>query len=151
HPQTSGYPTLDYFLSSALMEPPDGDAYYTERLVRLPNLSIYYELLTPRPAPTTRAALGLRPEAVAFWSGQMLLKYLPQYDAVFPRIALGAPVCLFVFSELAASRITELFRERLRRTFAGFGLDADRFCVILPRLDWARFVGAIGQCDVLLD
>ena len=26
HPQTSGYPTIDYFLSGELIEPPDGDA-----------------------------------------------------------------------------------------------------------------------------
>ena len=26
HPQTSGYPTIDYFLSGDLIEPPDGDA-----------------------------------------------------------------------------------------------------------------------------
>ena len=40
HPDTSGYPTLDYYLSSELMEPSDGQSHYTERLVRLPNLSI---------------------------------------------------------------------------------------------------------------
>ena len=38
HPDTSGFPTLDYYLSSDLMEPPDGAQHYTERLVRLPNL-----------------------------------------------------------------------------------------------------------------
>ena len=37
HPDTSGFPTLDYYLSSDLMEPPDGAQHYTERLVRLPN------------------------------------------------------------------------------------------------------------------
>ena len=35
HPETSGLPTIDYFLTSALMEPEDGDDHYTERLVRL--------------------------------------------------------------------------------------------------------------------
>ena len=43
HPDTSGFPTLDHYLSSDLMEPTDGQAHYTERLVRLPNLSIHYE------------------------------------------------------------------------------------------------------------
>ncbi len=31
HPETSGFPTLDYYLSSDLMEPPDGQDHYTER------------------------------------------------------------------------------------------------------------------------
>src|SRR4029077_2902951 len=30
HPVTSGLPTVDYFLSSHLMEPEDGQAHYTE-------------------------------------------------------------------------------------------------------------------------
>ena len=50
HPDTSGFPTLDYYLSSDLMEPPDADEHYTERLVRLPNLSINYEPLDLAPA-----------------------------------------------------------------------------------------------------
>ena len=37
HPDTSGLPTIDYFLSSDLMEPPDADDHYTEKLIRLPN------------------------------------------------------------------------------------------------------------------
>ena len=32
HPDTSGLPAMDYYLSSEAMEPPDGDAHYTERL-----------------------------------------------------------------------------------------------------------------------
>ena len=42
HPETTGMPTIDYFLSSELMEPPDGDSHYTERLVRLPHLGMCY-------------------------------------------------------------------------------------------------------------
>ena len=49
HPETSGYPTLDYFLSSELMEPPDGQEHYTERLIRLPNMATYYEPVVPQP------------------------------------------------------------------------------------------------------
>lgn len=61
HPTTSGFPTLDYFLSSDLMEPENGQDFYTERLVRLPNLSIYYE--PPEAAPAGAADIGLRPGA----------------------------------------------------------------------------------------
>jgi predicted O-linked N-acetylglucosamine transferase (SPINDLY family) len=50
-----GFPTLDYYLSSDLMEPPDGQEHYTERLVRLPNLSTYCE--------PTRPAIGLEEPA----------------------------------------------------------------------------------------
>ncbi len=70
HPETSGLSTLDYFLSSDLMEPPDAQACYTEKLVRLPNLSIFYEPVGSEPVSVTREELGLRPEAAVFWSAQ---------------------------------------------------------------------------------
>src|SRR5205085_4332807 len=60
HPVTSGFPTVDYFISSELMEPADGQAHYSERLIRLPNLSIYYEAPDAVPAPLSRKELSLR-------------------------------------------------------------------------------------------
>ena len=151
HPETSGMPTLDYFLSSDLMEPPDAEQHYTEKLVRLPNLSIYYEPIKTDNIAMTRDELGLRSDAPVFWSGQSLFKYLPQFDHVFPRIAKEAPNCQFVFIKHYSPKITELFQERLNRTFAAFGLEASYHCVLLPRLSIGQFVGAIGQCDVFLD
>ncbi|MFM7714007.1 MAG: hypothetical protein ACKO7A_15245, partial [Microcystis sp.] len=46
HPITSGLPTIDYFISSELMEPAQGDNHYSEKLIRLPNLGIAY----PKPS-----------------------------------------------------------------------------------------------------
>src|SRR5689334_1246724 len=79
HPITSGFPTIDFFLSSDLMEPPDGEAHYTETLIRLPNLSIAYVPPPARPVALDREALGLRADAVIFWCCQSLPKYLPQH------------------------------------------------------------------------
>ncbi|MFO1079230.1 MAG: tetratricopeptide repeat protein [Reyranellaceae bacterium] len=153
HPDTSGFPTLDHFLTSDLMEPPDGQAHYTESLVRLPNLSIHYEPIAVRPVAVTRGELGLRDGAVAFWCGQSLYKYLPQFDSIFPRIVRAAGVdCQFAFIEYDGSpQLTDLFRRRLVRAFAAHGLDAERHCVILPRLDLDRYSAANGLCDVFLD
>jgi len=152
HPETSGFPTLDYYLSSDLMEPPDGQDHYSERLVRLPNLSIYYEPIGSRSAPVARADLGLRPAATAYWCGQSLFKYLPQFDQVFPRIAQQVGDCQFAFIEYQkGSAVTDQFRERLARAFAAHGLRAADHCVFLPRLDHPRFVAAIGCCDIVLD
>lgn len=152
HPDTSGLPTLDYFLSSDLMEPTDGESHYTERLVRLPNLSIYYEPIEAQPVPMTRQDLGLRTDGVAFWCGQSLYKYLPQFDAVFPRIAREVGNCQFAFIQHQdGAGMTDLLRRRLGRAFAALGLEDDEHCVFLPRLDQNGFIAATGQCDVFLD
>jgi protein O-GlcNAc transferase len=152
HPLTCGLPTIDYFLTSDLMEPPDGQDQYTETLVRLPNLSVYYQPLDVPPLPLTRAELGLRPSATLYWCGQSLYKYLPHHDDIFARIAEAAGDAQFVFIEHACgSYVTDLFRMRLDRAFAARGLRAADHCVVLPRMDIQRFLAVIGLCDVFLD
>jgi predicted O-linked N-acetylglucosamine transferase (SPINDLY family) len=152
HPVTSGFPTIDYFISSDLMEPAGAADHYCEKLIRLPNLSIYVEPADVPPIGIERAQLGLRASAVVYWCGQSLPKYLPQFDGVFPRIAAEVPDCQFTFIDFGGgSGVTGMFRARLERAFKEAGLSATDHCVFLPRLAPDRFVAAIGQCDVVLD
>ena len=145
HPETSGMPTLDYFLSSDLMEPPDADTHYTEKLIRLPNLSVYYEPVNAEPVAVTRDELGIRSSATAFWSAQSLYKYLPQYDEVFARIAKQSGDCQFIFvRHHGGPPVNELFEARLARTFAAHGLKASDHCVFLPRMSLNKFIAASG-------
>jgi predicted O-linked N-acetylglucosamine transferase (SPINDLY family) len=152
HPVTSGFPTIDYFISSDFMEPAGAAAHYSEQLIRLPNLSIYYEPSDVPPIPVDRAQFGLRPKAVVYWCCQSPPKYLPQFDGVFARIAAEVPDSQFTFIEFGGGRgVTEIFRARLERAFRAAGLNAGDHCVFLPRLAPDRFVAAIGQCDIVLD
>jgi predicted O-linked N-acetylglucosamine transferase (SPINDLY family) len=152
HPITSGMPTIDYYLSSDLMEPPAGDEFYTERLVRLPNLSVHY---TPPAYPSRnlrRDEIALRSSAVAFFCAQSLFKYLPRYDEVFARIARQVDDSQFVFiSSQHSGQLTEKFRQRVARAFASQGLDAARHVVVLPRMDGATFQAVARASDVFLD
>jgi protein O-GlcNAc transferase len=152
HPTTSGFPTIDYFLSSDLMEPTDADEHYTEGLVRLPNLGVAYVPPPVAPAGVTRDMIGVRADAVAFWCCQLLPKYLPEFDTVFVRIARQVDNAQFVF--LAAQRgdvAVDRFRRRLTRAFVAAGLDAERHLVFLSRLSTPSFMGAASVCDVFLD
>ena len=152
HPETSGFPTLDYYLSSDLMEPVDAKLHYSERLVCLPNLSIYYEPIATTPAAVSRSDFGLRSNATVFWCGQSLFKYLPQFDQIFPRIAREVGACQFVFIHFPDSEhIKELFRQRLELAFSEFGLKYAEYCVIVPKLDSSLFAALLGQADIVLD
>ena len=145
HPQTSGYPTIDCFLSGELIEPADGDAHYSEKLIRLPNIGFHYEPPEIAPATVTREELGLRAAATVYWCPQSLFKYLPQHDAVFPRIAREAGDCQFVFiKHSGAAAVTELFQSRLEKAFAAAGLKASDHCVFLAGMELSRFTAAIS-------
>ena len=152
HPMTSGFPTIDYFLSSELMEPPDADAHYTEKLVRLPNLGIAYVPPPIAGSTVTREALGLRPDAVVYWCCQHLPKYLPEFDHVFARIAREAGNVQFVFiASPRGDKVTVAFQRRLARAFAAEGLDIARHVGMVGRLLTADFVGIARVSDVFLD
>jgi predicted O-linked N-acetylglucosamine transferase (SPINDLY family) len=152
HPQTSGFPTIDHFISGDAIEPDDGAEHYTERLVRLPNISIYYEPTEFTPVAVDRSELRLRPDALLFWSAQALFKYQPQHDDVFARIAREVGDCQFIFLAYDGHpRFSDMFGQRLKDSFARHGLKSEHYCKILPRLDYNRFIAAAGICDVVLD
>lgn len=157
HPVTSGFSTIDYFLSGDLMEPDNAQEHYTEQLIRLPNLGFSY----PKPlmsAPTfTHADFGLREDAVIYLSCQLLFKYLPQHDALFPKIARRVPNAQLVFvlrsamTQRSNVHLEQQFRQRLERAFAVVGLKSDDYCVFLPGQDWDRYTSLLAIADVFLD
>jgi predicted O-linked N-acetylglucosamine transferase (SPINDLY family) len=145
HPVTSGLPTVDYYLSSEFMEPPDGQNHYTETLVQLPRLGIAY----PRPLvpalTKTRSAFGLRENAIVYFCGQAPFKYLPQHDELLVGIAQRVPTAQFVFLR------AEVLQSRLQRAFASAGLQAEQYCVFLPALPRADYLMLNQLCDGFLD
>jgi protein O-GlcNAc transferase len=151
HPQTSGLPTMDFFLSGELIEPADGHEHYSEKLVKLPNVGFHYEPPEFELAAVTRAELGLRPTSTAYWCAQSLFKYLPQHDDVFVRIAKEIGDCQFVFIRHFGKDVTELFQRRLDRAFAAAGLKAEDHCVFLQSMTMNAFAAASAQCDIMLD
>ena len=152
HPITSGMPTIDYYLSSDLMEPAEAEGMYTEKLVRLPNLSVHY---TPPAYPArspARRELGLRDNAVVYLCAQSLYKYLPQFDIVFARTARQVPDSQFVFfASQHSTELTEKFRRRIERTFAKEGIDSSPYVLMLPRSDNATFQAIARISDIFLD
>jgi predicted O-linked N-acetylglucosamine transferase (SPINDLY family) len=151
HPETSGMPTIDYHLSSDLMEPDNAQEHYTEKLVRLPNLAISYTLLNIQPQAISKKEIGIEDDQIMFWSCQSLFKYLPQHDDVFPRIAKELGNAKFVFIQDSSKDVTEIFRQRLNRAFAEFQLNYQDYCIFLPRLNASKFAGATAIADVFLD
>jgi protein O-GlcNAc transferase len=151
-PNTSGLPTMDYYISSELMEPPEADNYYTEQLIRLPNLSIYYMPQTNPAVSVSRDTFGLRPKSTLYLCCQVVNKYLPQYDEIYPRIAKYIDDCQFLFiSSSKSALVTEQFRSRLTKVFTSFGLDVSNYVTFLPHLDTKKYYAINALSDIYLD
>ncbi|ULP72607.1 UDP-glucose:protein N-beta-glucosyltransferase [Nodularia sphaerocarpa UHCC 0038] len=133
HPVTTGLPTIDYFLSSELMEAENAQEHYSEKLILLPNIGVAY----PKPyipqVIKTRSDYGLNDDDVIYLCCQAPFKYLPQYDFILAEIASRIPEAKFVFLR------GTVLKPRLQRAFAAVGLNSEDYCVHLKipeRLDY---------------
>ncbi|XWK86857.1 MAG: tetratricopeptide repeat protein [Phormidium sp.] len=126
HPVTSGIPTIDYFLSSQLMEPENSQKHYSEQLILLSNIGVAYPKPRDIPALTkTRKDFGLSDNDVLYLSCQAPFKYLPQHDYIFAEIARRVPQAKFIFLR------GELLKKRLERAFAQVSLNYEDYCVFI--------------------
>ncbi|MEQ8661384.1 MAG: tetratricopeptide repeat protein, partial [Gammaproteobacteria bacterium] len=147
HPVTSGLATLDYFLSSSFIEPPDAAAHYSETLVELPAWPVLYDNPgAPATAAIDRDALGLTTRGHLYLCAQSLFKLHPDFDAYLGAIlARDARACIALLGGRAS------WEDKLMRRFqARFGAAAQRIR-FLPRQSAAAFYALLAQADVVLD
>lgn len=156
HPITTGSPQIDYFLGSDAMEPTNAQEHYSEKLIRLPNLGIYLHplevsQLTPK-LIMGKKDLGLEKTDIVYISCQMLSKYLPQHDYLYPEIVNQVPNAKIVFFNAHESdNITNIFRERLIKAFQKYQLNFDDYCLFSPRLAYEEYINVLSFSDVFLD
>jgi predicted O-linked N-acetylglucosamine transferase (SPINDLY family) len=151
HPITSGLPTIDYFLSSDLMEPENGQEHYSETLVRLPNLGFSY----PKPilpAVVARSTFNLNEENTVYLCCQSVYKYLPQHDYIFAEIARQVPTAKFVFIESFISKhTTQKLQSRLQKVFQAYDLDSEAYCINVSRQNTPNYYRLNLCSDIFLD
>jgi len=152
HPETTGLPTLDYYLSAQDIEPPGGEAHYVEQLVRLPHLGCCYRPHPVTPVCVDAAELGIAPDLPFLLCPGTPFKYAPQHDKVLIDIARRAGPCLFIFFEHESRRpLTAKLKLRLSAAFAAAGMQAQEHVVFVPWLDRARYYGLMQRAEMLLD
>ncbi len=147
HPATTGSPTMDFFISSDRLEIPAAQEHYTEKLVRLPDLAVYY----PRPVMPTNAPgrehFGFSADDHLYGCPQTLFKFHPAFDEILDNILRRDPRARVVCIEGRHTHWTDRLRNRLARRLG----DATERIHFLPRLSWQEFMGVTHFVDVLLD
>jgi protein O-GlcNAc transferase len=146
HPETTGIPAMDYFISSRLMEPPDAQDHYSEKLVALDALSIYY-YRPPAPAPAGRQDFGLHPDAHLYVCPQSIYKFHPDFDQVLAEILRRDPQGRVVLIRWAYQHSDDLLRQRFATSMPDVANRVD----FIARVQQPQFVSLLGISDVLLD
>lgn len=146
-PDTSGVPNLDYYLSTAMFEPDDGDEHYSETLVRLPRLYSHLDPARIRAEPCSKHDLGIDGDRRLYLCGQTLTKVHPDLDSALLALLEADDQAVIAFFATHEPHWGELLRERFERTL---GREAGRVR-LLPRLPAAQFQGALRTADAVID
>jgi protein O-GlcNAc transferase len=148
HPNTTGIPTMDYFISNDLFEPEGADAHYSEKLFLLhdlPTLAYYYRPEVP--AAADRSEFGLLDTDHVYCCPQALMKLHPEFDALLAEILRRDPEGVIVLVGGGYPEYTHLVRERLSRT----AHEVIGRMVFLDTMPYRRFLQLLVSADVCLD
>lgn len=150
HPDTTGLPTIDTFLSCAEMEPANAAGHYTETLLTLPGLGTRY-LSHPVPEPVPRTQIGLPETGTLYLVPQSLFKLHPDNDFVYVDIARRDPTAVFVLFDTRESGAREVFDARIARAFSAAGIGSAKRWLFLPPRERADYLRVNMACDVMVD
>ena len=151
HPETTGLPTIDYYLSAEDFEPSRAQENYTEQLVSLPRLGCCYRPTPVLPVEPDLNYLGIASQIPVLICPGSPFKYTPRHDRVFIEIALRLGKCQFVFFTHQINALSSRLHQRVESAFTGAGLDINDFVVFIPWQDKPAFYGLMQRADVFLD
>lgn len=151
HPDTTGLPNIDWFISCEAMEPPDAEAHYSERLALLPGLGTRYAIPT-RDARGERADFGLPADRTIYLVPQSLFKIHPDNDEIIAEVLARDDRGVALFFAAGHEHHTQAFATRLAKAFRKRGLDIHRHAIFLQsNVPHATYLRLNELCDVMID
>jgi len=148
-PVTTGIENIDFFLTGEAMETDDSYNHYSEKLVKLPDLGVYYE--EPQKISLNEFNKKKNYETTNFISLQSNFKLLPQHDHIYFDIIKKNPKSKFTFISTKNKFIAEKFKERLNKISKDEGLIFKDFFVFYPQTSYQNYLNLIYKSDIVLD
>jgi predicted O-linked N-acetylglucosamine transferase (SPINDLY family) len=149
HPDTTGIPAMDYFISNDLYESPAAQEHYSEQLFLLHDvgsLAYYYPPELKQPLKR-RADFGLDEADHLYICPQNLFKFHPDMDEIIAGILRRDARGKLLVIEGRVGHWTDM----MRRRWAAAMPDVMERIVFMPRLGSHDYVNLIALADVMLD
>ena len=153
HPVTPGHPSIDYFISCAVMEPVNAGQHYNEKLLALPGIGTRYDVptLLPQVLAKTRADYQLPEDANLYLFPQSLFKVHPANDRLLVAAMANDPKGVLVMFAGQNEGVTQRFLARFSAAFAEQGVEPQGRVKMLPYMTHDDYKRINGLCDVMLD
>ena len=151
HPQTTGIPNVDYFVSNDLYESAEAQDHYSERLFLLrdlPTLAYYYKPRAGAGQPArARLGLGLADDATVYLCPQTLFKLHPDFDQMLKGILTCDPAGVVILIDYLFDENGAALRERFGRAFP----ESVHRIKFVPQMDYDAFLDLLAMANVILD
>ncbi len=144
---TSGIPTMDYYVSSELIEPEGAAAHYSEKLLLMRAIPSYQSRISHPEVPKDRASLGLPEAGHVYLCPQQLGKIHPQFDHLLADILRQDPQGTVVITQGRSAREAAALRRRWEAVIA----DVEPRIVFVPTQRGDDYTNLLLAADVLLD
>jgi len=151
HPETTGLPSIDHFVSASGMEPVGAANHYTEKLELLPGLGSCMRRYGTQPLAPDLRRWGIDKETRVLLCPGVPFKYGPADDALWVDIARRAAPCRLIFFRGQATGLADRLETRLRAAFTAAGVEFDAHVLFIPWQSQAAFFGLMQAADVVLD
>jgi len=148
-PVTTGMKSIDYFFSADSMENNDSQKYYSEKLIKLPDLGVDYDY--PKTNQVDLLVKKKRDDKTIFLNLQSNFKLLPQHDHIYFEIIKKIPKCKFWFIGTKNEFIAGKFKKRISLACKQNGLSLDDFFVFYPQSSYQNYLNLINESDIILD
>jgi protein O-GlcNAc transferase len=149
HPDTTGIPNMDYFISSDLYETDHADKDYSEKLIKLPNagtLSYYYK--PPAILNSNRQDFKLDVDDHIFMCLQTLFKLHPIMDDIFKRISELDDKARFVFIDPIDAEMKPALTNRIINKYP----ELESKLVFIKHIEnHTKYMQLLKCADVVLD
>jgi predicted O-linked N-acetylglucosamine transferase (SPINDLY family) len=150
HPETSGLPTIDYYLSASILEDSNSANNYSEKLVCLDNMGCYFD-----PPSLEKEDIDLSTFGINLSSNILLClgvpnKFHPDNDWIFIEISKRIADHQLIFMQDHESSY-KVLEKRLRLKFKNNGLKSEGKIIFIPNLTRNGFNTLMNAGKILLD
>jgi predicted O-linked N-acetylglucosamine transferase (SPINDLY family) len=143
---TTGLPTIDYYITDALTDPPSqAEVHYQEQLVRLPECGFCYQ---PGPAPEVNPESPFRRQrCVTFGCLNHPAKLNEEVLALWSSVLVAAPGSRLLISTGGSRRV----EERIRASLARQGVSPEALLLVGRAATRHDYLALYQHIDIALD
>jgi len=143
HPETTGNDSIDYFISSKLIESENSNKNFSEKLICSESLPMFYY------KPKVKNILDVEKiSKINLYScPQTLFKLHPDFDKIIEGIQKRDKNSIFYFIKDSNKALNNIFINRLKKNIK-INIDRIHFS---ETMNWEEYINHCGRASVLLD